>query len=256
VGTREERLARTLVELADTLVEDFDVVELLVLLVERSVELLDASAAGLVLAGEAGALQHMAATNADSESLQQFEVQHGEGPCVDCSRTGEAVMAEDLAGVAERWPAFVPVAMDRGFRAAHAFPLRLRSRVLGALNLFGAEPGGMTDADLSAGRAMADMAAIDLCQVQAAHDAQIVTDQLQHALESRVAIEQAKGILAERAAIGVDEAFSRLRGHARATKRRLVDVAGDVVSGSLGPDLVLSGGGSGRRTGPEDRKAG
>ena len=239
--TREERLARTLVELADTLVDDFDVVELLALLVERSVELLDASAAGLVLADEAGILRHMVSTSEDTAYVELFQVRRAEGPCLDCYRTGEAVTANDLSEEFPRWPAFLPVALKRGFRSVHAFPLRLRGRVLGTLNLFSADAGALSPADASAGQAMADMAAIALCQFWAVRDAQVVTDQLQHALQSRIVIEQAKGMLAERAAVGVDQAFTALRGYARATKRRLADVSAEVVSGALEPDDVLSG---------------
>jgi GAF domain-containing protein len=254
--TREERLARTLVELADTLVDDFDVVELLALLAERSVELLEVSAAGLVLADNAGALQHMVSTGEATQLVELFQVERDEGPCVDCFRTGEAAIADDLSEAAGRWPAFAPVALDKGFRAAHAFPLRLRGRILGALNLFSAEPGRLTPADVSAGQAMADVAAIALCQLWAMRDAQVVTEQLQHALESRIVIEQAKGMLAERAAMGVDQAFSALRGYARTTKRRLVDVSGEVVSGALPMDQVLSASHPGGSRGSEGRRAG
>ena len=248
--TREELLARTLVDLADTLVDDFDVVELLVLLVERSVELLDAAAAGLVLTDEEGRLRLMASTSEATEVVELFEVQHDQGPCFDCWRTGEPVVSSDLSAFEERWPAFVPVAVEVGFRAAHAFPVRLRRRVLGALNLFRTEPGALSPADATAGRALADVAAVSLCQVRAIRDAQLVTDQLQHALQSRIVIEQAKGMLAERAGIAVDEAFSRLRGYARSTQRLLVDVAEGVVSGALGPDALVTGPvgrGAGRR---------
>ena len=254
--TREERLARTLVELADTLVDDFDVIELLALLVERSGELLDASAAGLVLADEDGALQHMVSSSAATELIERFQVQHGEGPCVDCYRSCEAVIADDLSEAHERWPAFLPLAIVTGFCAAHAFPLRLRGRILGTLNLFRREPGPFTPADVTAGQAMADVAAIALCQFWAMRDAQVVTTQLQHALQSRVVIEQAKGMLAERGGTGVDQAFSSLRGYARATKRRLVDVSTEVVSGSLKPDLVLAGSPSRRAATSEGRRAG
>lgn len=240
IMTREERLARTLVELADTLVDDFDIVELLVLLVERSVELLDASAAGLVLADDAGRLRLMASTSEAMDLIELFQVQNDEGPCFDCYRSGEPVIADDLSEATDRWPAFAPFATYTSFYAAHAFPLRLRRRVLGALNLFRSEPGGLTAADVAAGQALADVAAISLCQVRALTDSQLVTDQLQHALHSRVAIEQAKGMLAERAGIGMDDAFDRLRGYARRTGRLLVEVAGDLVSGVLDPDVVLS----------------
>ena len=238
--TREERLARTFVALADTLVDDFDVVELLVLLVERSVELLDAAAAGLVLGDEGGRLRLMASTSEAMDLVELFQVQNDEGPCWDCYRIGEPVIVDDLSAAADRWPAFAPFASGMGFYAAHAFPLRLRRRVLGAVNLFRTEPGGLTPADVSAGQALADVAAISLCQVRAMRDSQLVTDQLQHALHSRIAIEQAKGMLAERAGLGMDEAFARLRGYARATQRLLVDVAAEVVSGALTPDAIIS----------------
>ncbi|MEO6122018.1 MAG: GAF and ANTAR domain-containing protein [Acidimicrobiales bacterium] len=238
--TREERLARTLVELADSLVDDFDVVELLSLLVERSVELLDASAAGLLLADAGGSLRLMASTSEAMELVEMFQVQNDQGPCLDCYRSGEPVIADDLSEAAERWPRFVPFATYAGFYAAHAFPLRLRGRVLGALNLFRSAPGRLTPADVAVGRALADVAAISLCQFWAMRDSQVVTDQLQKALHSRVTVEQAKGMLAERAGIGTDDAFSRLRNHARASRRLLVEVARDVVSGTLSADVVLS----------------
>ena len=239
--TREELLARTLVELADTLVDDFDLVELLALLVDRTVELLDASAAGLVLADEDGRLRLMASTSDAIDVVQLFEVQHDEGPCFDCWRAGEPVVASDLAEARERWPSFVPIALQAGFRGAHGFPVRLRRRVLGAFNLFRTEPGVLSPADATAGRALADLAAISLCQVRATRDAGLVTEQLQHALQSRIAIEQAKGMLAERGGIAMDEAFFHLRSYARSSQRLLVDGAEGVVSGATAPDTVISG---------------
>jgi GAF domain-containing protein len=238
--TREERLARTLVELADTLVDDFDLLELLVLLVERSVELLDASAAGVLLADEQGQLRLMASTSEAIELVELFQVQNDQGPCFDCYHTGERVTADDLSAAADRWPVFVPYATGKGFHAAHAFPLRLRGRLLGALNLFGSRPGALSPADLAAGQALADVAAIAILQFWATRHAELVTEQLQHALQSRIAIEQAKGMLAERAGIPMGEAFSCLRGYARSQQRLLADVAGEVVSGALTPDVVLS----------------
>jgi GAF domain-containing protein len=238
--TREERLARTLVELADTLVDDFDLVELLALLVERCVELLDASAAGVVLADERGRLRLMASTSEAMELVELFQVQNDEGPCFDCYRRGEPVIADDLSRAAERWPVFVPFASDKGFHAAHAFPLRLRRRVLGALNLFRSGRGALEPADAAAAQALADVAAIAILQFRATRHAQLVTDQLQQALHSRIAIEQAKGMLAERAGIDMDDAFSFLRRYARTSQRLLIDVAGEVVSGTLSPDVILA----------------
>lgn len=236
--TREERLARTLVELADTLVDDFDVVELLELLVERSVELLDATAAGLVLVDNGGALRLMASTSEAMELVELFQVQNDEGPCLDCSRSGEAVIVEDLAAVAQRWPLFAPFAVAGGFRSAHALPLRLRGQVIGALNLFRNETGGLAQADVSAGQAMADMAAVAILQSRAVREGHVVADQLQHALQSRIVIEQAKGLLAGRAGIDVEEARSWLRSYARAHARQLTVVAQDVVAGVLGTEAL------------------
>ena len=231
--SREERLARTLVELADTMVDDFDVVDLLVLLVERSVELFDASAAGIVLGDNGGGLRLMASTNETSELVELFQVETEEGPCLDCYRSGEPVIAHDLTIDAGRWPRFVPFATSNGFHAAHALPLRLRGRVLGALNLFRSERGGLSSADVSAGQALADVATIAVLQSRAIREAHVVADQLQQALQSRVAIEQAKGMLAEKAGIAMTEAFSRLRGYAREHRRLLAEVAEEVVRGAV-----------------------
>ena len=238
--TREERLAQTMVELADTLVDDFDIVDLLVLLVDRSVELLDASAAGLVLAGNKGDLRLMASTSEAMELVELFQLQNDEGPCHDCYRDGEPVVVDDLADAEARWPRFVPFAVDAGFRSAHALPLRLRGRVLGALNLFRTEPGGLEQADISAGQSLADVATIALLQSRGMREAHVVADQLQHALQSRVAIEQAKGMLAEDGGVGMDEAFSRLRRFARDNQRLLAEVAADVVGGNLTPAAVAA----------------
>ena len=236
--TREECLADTLVELADTLADDFDLVELLVLLVDRSVELLDACAAGLVLVDDSGELHLMACTNGVLAAVELFQLQNAEGPCLDCSASGRAVTVPDLAAVAERWPQFAPRAVQAGFRAAHAVPVRLRGQVLGALNLFRDEPGDLSEADRSAAKALADMAAIGILQARAAHEARLVTDQLRRALHSRVTIEQAKGMLTERHRTGLDQAFASLRAYARSHRRPLTAVAEELVAGDLDPDEV------------------
>jgi GAF domain-containing protein len=235
---REQRLAMTFVELADTLVDDFDVVDLLVLLTERCVELLDASAAGLLLADGNGTLRVMAATSEAIEVVELFQVQKDEGPCRDCYHAGVAVSAADLAREEERWPRFAPVAVAAGLRAAHALPLRLRGRVLGAMNLFRAEPGALTPVDVAVGQALADAATISLLQSRALQDVQAVAEQLEGALSSRVAIEQAKGILAERLGLGMDDAFARLRRYARSRRSLLTDIAHQVIAGTLRPEEV------------------
>jgi GAF domain-containing protein len=236
--TREQRLSRTFVELADTLVDDFDVVDLMTLLTERSVELLDASAAGLVLANGDGSLRVMAATSEATGTVELFEVQNDEGPCRDCYHSGAPVSVADLSGASERWPRFSPFALSAGFRAAHALPLRLRGQVLGALNLFRAEPSPLSPSDLATGQALADVATISLLQSRALRDVQAVAEQLEEALNSRTAVEQAKGVLAERLGVGMDEAFSRLRRFARSRQSRLTDVAHEVVAGTLLPEEV------------------
>ena len=186
-----------------------------------------------MLAETGGGLRLMASTSEAIELVELFQVQNQEGPSLDCYDTGQPVMADELAAAVDRWPRFAPFALDAGFGATHALPLRLRGRVLGALNLFRAEPGRLRPADVMAGQALADVATIALLQSHAIREAHVVADQLQQALQSRVAIEQAKGMLAEHAGVGMSEAFSRLRTHARDHRRPLAQVADDVVRGRL-----------------------
>lgn len=233
--SREQRLASTFVELADTLVEDFDVVDLLTLLAERCVELLDVAAAGVLLAGSTERLHLVGATSEAAETVELFQIQNSEGPCQDCFRSGEAVDTPDLADAGDRWPQFAPVAVAAGFRGAHAVPLRLRGQIVGVVGLFRAVPGSFSAEDLGTAQALADVASIAVIQSRALHDSHIVREQLQHALNDRVAIEQAKGIVAERLGCSVDDAFTILRTRARATSRRLSLVARDVVVGRVDP---------------------
>ena len=237
--TREARLARTLVQLADTLVTDFDVVDLLTILVDRSVELFGASAAGLMLAAPEGDLRVIASSSEAMRVLELFELQAQEGPCLDCYTTGLPVAHQPLTANAGRWPLFAAEATAAGFRAVQALPLRLRGTVVGALNLFHTGPEPMTDADLAAAQALADVATIAVLQHRATLDAQTLSDQLNHALNSRVVIEQAKGMVAERLGCGMEEAFAALRSHARNHNARLADVAAAVVSAELAPGALL-----------------
>jgi GAF domain-containing protein len=231
---RQATLVRALVELADTLVADFDVVELLTLLTDRSVEVLDVDAAGLMLTSVDGQLRVMASSSDAMRLLELFELQAQEGPCLDCFRTGQQIVNHDLELAHERWPRFTLEASRAGFRMVHALPMRLRGNVLGALNLFHIEPGGMSRADVEAAQALADVATIALLQHQAALEAQLLNEQLNNALNSRVVIEQAKGMLAERQGIDLEGAFSVLRNHARNHNLRLADLARSIVDGSLG----------------------
>lgn len=235
----DQRLATTFVELADSLVEDFDVVDLMVLLTERCVDLLGAAAAGLLLADSGGRLHLMAATSEALETVELFQIQSDEGPCRDCFHDGVPVSTLNLAEDGDRWPRFAPVAAAAGFRAAHAIPLRLRGHVLGAMNLFQTEPVAMSPADVAVAQALADVATIAVLQSRAARDSQMVADQLEEALNTRVAIEQAKGVMAERLGCTTDQAFTRLRRRARSDSRRLGDVAQDVIDGKLRTDADL-----------------
>jgi GAF domain-containing protein len=231
--TRETMLSRALVEMADTLVADFDVVELLTRLTDRCVEVLDVGAAGLMLVAPDGDLRVMASSSEAMRVLELFELQSQEGPCLDCYRTGQAIVNQDLAVVNGRWPRFATEALAAGFQSVHALPMRLRGAVIGALNLFHLEPGEMRQDDIEAAQALADVATIAIFQHRAALDAQVVNEQLNHALNSRIVIEQAKGMIAERKGVNMEQAFSTLRHHARNHNLRLADVARDLISGTL-----------------------
>lgn len=229
---RESVLARTLVELADSLVDDFDVVELLTRLTDRCVDVLDVAAAGIMLLSTEGELRVMATSSEAIRMLELFEIQAEEGPCLECCRTGEPVVNQDLTTVNGRWPNFVREALAANFRSVHALPMRLRGSVIGALNLFHVEPGEMREADVVAAQALADVATIAILQHRAAVEAQRLNEQLNHALNSRIVIEQAKGVLAERAGLNMEQSFAVLRSHARNHGLRLVDVANDVINDS------------------------
>jgi GAF domain-containing protein len=230
---REDLLSRTFVELADTLVDAFDVVDLLTLLVDRCVEVLEVSAAGLMLVAPEGDLRLAASSSEVLRVVVRLELQCQEGPCLDCYRTGEPVLNEDLATVNGRWPNLAPIALDAGFRSVHALPMRLRGRIIGALNLFRTDQGPFASADVLAGQALADIATIAILQHRSTLEAQLLNQQLSVALDSRIAIEQAKGMLAERAGLDMDQAFARLRNHARSHNLRLIEVAESFIDGTL-----------------------
>lgn len=241
VTAREQRLTRAFVALADTLVDDYDVIDLLDRLVGYSVELLAADGAGIVLADARGRLRVVAASSEDAQLMELLQLQSDEGPCLECYRTATPVSVPDLGLAADRWPVFLAAARHRAaYRSVHALPLRLRGDAVGALNLFHRRPGPLPEADLALGQALADVATIGILQERAIRRAEIVNEQLQTALHSRVLIEQAKGVLAQRSGLDMDGAFGRLRGYARRGGRRLTEVARQVVDGDLDPDVVLA----------------
>ena len=224
-----ELLSDTFVDLADTMVDDFDVIDFLHMLTDRSVRLLSVSAAGVVLADPRGVLRVAAASSDEAGLIELFQVQNDQGPCLDCFRTGQPVTAADLAGPGQRWPRFAAAATRAGFGAVEALPMRLRDQVIGALNLFSARTGPLGPAELRIGQGLADVATIGLLQERNVRRAETLAEQLQAALNSRVVIEQAKGKLAERAALDMNQAFTLLRQHARNTNQRLTDVARYVI---------------------------
>jgi transcriptional regulator with GAF, ATPase, and Fis domain len=227
----EIQLADVFVEMADTLVDDFDLIDFLHTMTERCVQLLDVSAAGLLLTDGQDRLQVVAASSERTRLLELFQLQTDQGPCLDCFRSGAPVSVADLPS-AGRWPRFAAAAAQVGFSAVHALPMRLRTEVIGALNLFDVNPGALDESMLRIGQALADVATIGLLQQRAIHRREVVTEQLQSALNSRVLIEQAKGVLAERLNVPIHDAFTVLRSSARSRNRRLSELAQAIVDGS------------------------
>lgn len=237
---RESRLLRAFVQLADTLVDDYDVVDVLHRLVEHCVQLLDATAAGLMLSDQHGGLRVVAYSSAQTRMLELFQLQASEGPCLDCVHSGEPVLVADLSTETRRWPRFAPLAIEEGFSSVHAVPMRLRRETIGTLNLFRRETGLLSDEDVLVVRALADTATIGILQERAIRRGEVVTEQLQTALNSRVVIEQAKGVLAFAGELEMEQAFHALRGYARNNGRRLAEVAREVVVGELRPEDLLA----------------
>ena len=233
-----QRLAQVFVELADTLVEDFDVVDFLQTLTDRCVEVLGADAAGLMLTDQRGGLRLMGATLERARVLELFELQVQEGPCLECFTTGQAITNVELAEANKRWPVFTPAAVEAGFGATHALPMRLRGRVIGALNLFTDEQVHLSDDDLAVGQAMADVATIGLLHQRNSDEQTILSEQLQSALHTRILVEQAKGALAARTGVSVNEAFSRMRAYARRNNLGLTAVATAVVEGTISEEIL------------------
>jgi GAF domain-containing protein len=231
--TREADVVRSLVNLADTLVADYDVVDLLTGLADRCVHLLGVSAAGVMLSSANGDLRLVASSSETMRLVELFELQAKEGPCLDAFRTGDRVEHENLRAGSGRWPRFATVALEAGFQSVFALPLRLRDMTIGALNLFSTEHSPMDEADVLVARAFADLATISVLQQHHTAESQRVNEQLTNALTSRIVIEQAKGVVFERAGVEMDEAFARLRAYARNHNLRLTDVARSAIDGSL-----------------------
>ena len=239
MASRETLLARTFVDVSDTLVLDFDVVDFLSVLAGRCVELLSVSEAGLMLADSEGVLRVAASSSDTMNILELFELQHDDGPCVDCYRTKAPVREDDLHEAVSRWPRFAPEAIGAGFTSVYALPMRLRDQVIGSLNLLRAKPGVLDGDELLVAQALADVATIGILQHRAASESRLISEQLQYALNSRIVIEQAKGVLSARAGLDMDQAFTAMREYARSHSKLLVDVAQAIVQGSLATTTVI-----------------
>ena len=221
---RETRVLDAVVTLVDTLLHDFDVVDLLTELTEQCADLLDVASAGFLLADPLHKLRLLAATSEQTRYIELFQLQADEGPCVDCYATGQPVSVADLQNTTDRWPRFVPAALDAGFASVHALPMRAAGIVLGALGLFGTRPGELNDADLLVGQSLTHIACVAILQ-EIPPAPSIVMPQIRQALTSRVVVEQAKGFLRESLGVSIEEAFHLLRTYSRNHQRHLTEVA-------------------------------
>jgi GAF domain-containing protein len=229
-----QQLAKVFVEIADTLVDEFDLLDYMHMLTERVVELTGAAAAGMLLTNQRGRLEFIAGSDENIKLVELFQLQNEDGPCLEAFNTGEPVVNVNLGEAAARWPRFAPRAAAAGFQSVHAFPMRLRGQVIGALNVFGDTAGSdFEDDDVQVMQALADAATIGLLQERTISRGEALTEQLQGALNSRIIIEQAKGAIAQAHNISVDDAFTAIRGYSRRTNRRLTEVAESIVADSL-----------------------
>jgi transcriptional regulator with GAF, ATPase, and Fis domain len=238
--SREREVSDAFVTLASALATGYDVVDLLSALTRTCAQLLDVAAAGLLLADASGVLHVLAASSENARHLETFQLQRAEGPCLDCFTSGTPVSVPDLSVEAQRWPQFVAAAHLAGFESVHAVPMRLREATLGAMGLFGDTVGALNPEDLRLGQALADVASVALIQDKTAADTATVNEQLQTALTSRVIIEQAKGVLAQRGDLDMDMAFNALRRYSRDHNLRLADLAREIVTRTLAADEILN----------------
>ncbi|MFC7341996.1 GAF and ANTAR domain-containing protein [Saccharopolyspora griseoalba] len=237
---RERRLAETFVALSDTLVEDFDVLDFLSLLTERAAELLDVTAAGVIVSDQRGGWHPTAASSEDARLLELFAIQAREGPCQDCIRSSDAITSADLEAERARWPSFTESAVAAGFRAAAAVPMRLRRETIGALTLLNRNPVGIGEADAALGQAFADVATVGILHQRASARKETLSEQLQATLHHRVVIEQAKGVLAESGDLSMQQAFELLRDYARENGQGLTELARSVADRTIRPSALLA----------------
>lgn len=232
-NARDLRLAQTFVTLADTLVDDFDVLDFLGLLAERATELLGVAAAGVILSDQRGGWRPAAASSEHAALVELFAAQTREGPCLDCVRAGVPVSSPDLVADTERWPQFVPAAVQAGFRAAYAVPMRLRNETIGALTLLNTGATGVDEASTQLGQALADVATVGILHQRAVAHGELLSEQLQATLHWRIVVEQAKGVLAEHGKLDMHQAYALLRAYARRRGQRLSDLAANIADGTV-----------------------
>jgi hypothetical protein len=231
--SREARINQAFVRVADTLMDSYDIVDLLVTLVQECTDLLDTEAGGLLIANSAGELELIASSSEDAEFVEVMQLAAGAGPCVDCYTSGVAVSVGNIDKSGEKWPQFRAAALERGFHSIHATPMRLRGAVIGTMNLLSVREGELVARDAALAQALADVAIIGILQERSLRDPNIIIEQLQLALDTRIMVEQAKGVLAYTRSLSMDEAFNALRSYAREHKLTLRTVAENVVNRTL-----------------------
>lgn len=237
---RQADLAQRFVALADTLVDDYDVVEVLDGLMGTCLELLDVDEAGLLLNDAQGKLQRVASSSEEARLLELLQAQTREGPCFESVHTGRSVLIGAIGSTRGRWPTFSARAMEAGFHSVYAFPLRLRESTIGGLNLFGVRQDTLDDEARVIAQALADIATIGILQQRSIHRTSLLAENLQRALNTRIVVEQAKGILAERGGLPMEATFTLLRSYARSHNLKLSDLAHRVVYPPHLADAVLS----------------
>jgi transcriptional regulator with GAF, ATPase, and Fis domain len=237
---RETQVLAAVVTLVDSLLRDFDVVELLTELTEHCAQLLDVSSAGLLLADPHGHLHLMAATSEKTQDLELFQLQADEGPCLDCFATGEGTSVADIRSATRRWPRFVPAAVESGFASVHAVPMRAAGSALGVLGLFGNRVGALSDADLLVAQTLAHVASVAIVQEHSPTPSSVLPH-LRNALVSKVLVEQAKGYLSESLGVSVEDAFALLRRYARSHGGHLSEDARRLISESGSRAEIVAG---------------
>ena len=231
--SRENRITSAFVAVADTLTSNFDVVELLQTLVGHCTDILDTDAGGLMLVDDSGVLQLMTSTSEGADFVEVMQLTAHSGPCIECFASGRTVSLTDIRDAPDEWRVFRDSALEQGFRSVHAIPLKLREITIGTLNLLRDDTGELPEHDLVAARALADVATIGIIQERTIRETDVVREQLQNALNSRITIEQAKGVVAHRRSITPEEAFDVIRRYARSHSMTLSSVAAALVDRSL-----------------------